>query len=38
LAEHLDAAQLSAAELRDDWNAQLEALRRSILQGLHARR
>ena len=38
LAEHLDAAQLSAAEPRDDWDAQLEALRRSILQGLHARR
>jgi hypothetical protein len=38
LAEHLDAAQLSAAEPRDDWDARLEALRRSILQGLHARR
>ena len=34
LVAHLDAAQLSAAEPRDDWGAQLEALRRSILQGL----
>ena len=38
LAAHLDAAQLSEAEPRDDWDAQLDTLRRSILQGLHARR
>ena len=38
LVAHLDAAKLSEAEPRDDWDAQLDALRRSILQGLHARR
>ena len=30
LAAHLDAAQLSAAEPRSDWDAQLEALRQSL--------
>ena len=38
LVAHLDAAQLSAAEPRDDWGVQIEALRRSVRQGLHARR
>jgi DNA-binding winged helix-turn-helix (wHTH) protein/serine/threonine protein kinase/tetratricopeptide (TPR) repeat protein len=38
LAANLDATQLSGAEPRNDWPAQLDTLRRSILQGLHARR
>ena len=38
LVTHLEAARLSAAEPREDWSAQLEALRQSISQGLSARR